>query len=277
MINAAVLNERLYSVKKRMLEMYHAANAGHIGCSLSCTEILVFLKFAWMRADDRLVLSKGHAAALLYSVLAEAGDISEETIASFYHDGTILPAHPPVNQVKQIPFATGSLGHGLSLSAGMAFGARIKGDSRKYFCVTSDGELDEGSTWEAAMFIAHHRLTNLFWLIDRNRIQGIGKTEDVLQLEPLKDKLQAFGFHVTEADGHDFGSLDRARKGSSDPALTGGKPGVIICSTIKGHSVSYMEDTVDCHYLPMKDAQYRQAIDELNSWHGRNSGNAHES
>ncbi len=271
------LNERLYSVKKRMLEMYHAANAGHIGCSLSCTEILVFLKFAWMQSDDRLVLSKGHAAALLYSVLAEAGDITTETIQSFYHNGTILPAHPPVNQVKQIPFATGSLGHGLSLSAGMAFGGRIKGDARKYFCVTSDGELDEGSTWEAAMFIAHHRLTNLYWLIDRNRIQGIGRTEDVLRLEPLKEKLQSFGFHVVEADGHDFGSLDGAMAIFSGPDAVGGKPGVVICSTTKGHSVSYMENTVDCHYLPMKDAQYQLAIDELNAWHESQSGKTHES
>ena len=271
------LNERLYSVKKRMLEMYHTANAGHIGCSLSCTEILVFLKFAWMRSDDRLVLSKGHAAALLYSVLAEAGEISAETIRSFYHNGTILPAHPPVNQVKQIPFATGSLGHGLSLSAGMALGGRMKGDTRRYVCVTSDGELDEGSTWEAAMFIAHHRLTNLTWLIDRNRIQGIGKTEEVLRLEPLKEKLQSFGFLVVEADGHDFDSLDRAMSVCSDPAAEGEKPSVVICSTIKGHSVSYMEDTVDCHYLPMKDAQYQLAIDELNAWHRSKSGKTHES
>ncbi len=270
------LNTRLFSVKKRMLEMYHAAHAGHIGCSLSSAEMLVYLKFSWMRPGDRLVLSKGHAAALLYSVLAEAGDLSEEEIRSFYHNGTLLPAHPPVNQVKAIPFATGSLGHGLSLSAGMAYAARVKQDARMYFCVTSDGELDEGSTWEAALFIAHHRLENLVWLIDRNRIQGIGKTEEVMHLEPLRDKLEAFGFDVLDADGHDFGSLELAKMKYAQRASTEGKPCVVICATVKGHGVSYMENTVDCHYLPMNEEQYRLALDELNAWHRSVAGTAHE-
>ncbi len=272
MTTMATLNDHLYSVKKRMLDMYHAANAGHIGCSLSCTEILVHLKFSWMKPNDRLVLSKGHAAALLYSVLAEAGEISEETIGTFYHNGTILPAHPPVNRVKAIPFATGSLGHGLSLSAGMMLAARMKSEAQRCFCVTSDGELDEGSTWEAAMFVAHHRLTSLVWLIDRNRIQGIGQTEEVLRLEPLEEKLRSFGFNVVRADGHDFSSLEEA-KVQCDALIVGeGNPCVVICSTVKGHSVSYMENTVDCHYLPMKQEQYTLAIDELNAWRARSSG-----
>ncbi|HTX98478.1 MAG TPA: transketolase [Bacteroidota bacterium] len=277
MTKVEALNARLYSVKIRLLDMYHAAHAGHIGCSLSCTEMLVHLKFSWMQPEDRLILSKGHAAALLYSVFAEAGEISEETIGTFYHNGTTLPAHPPVNQVKPIPFATGSLGHGLSLSAGMAFGARMKGEARKHFCVTSDGELDEGSTWEAAMFIAHHRLTNVIWLIDRNSIQGIGRTEEVLRLEPLKAKLESFGFHVSEADGHDFNALERAKAECADVSASAGKPCVVICSTVKGHGVSYMEDTVDCHYLPMTEEQYHQAIDELKAWRAATSGRRHES
>lgn len=270
------LHDHLYAVKKRMLGMYHAAHAGHIGCSLSCTEILVHLKFAWMKPEDRLVLSKGHAAALLYSVLAEAGEISAETIETFYHNGTILPAHPPVNRVPAIPFATGSLGHGLSLSAGMMLGARMKGDTRRCFCVTSDGELDEGSTWEAAMFIGHHRLTNLLWLIDRNRIQGIGQTEEVLRLEPLEDKLRSFGFAVVGVDGHDFASLERARQECDALIARDGKPCVVICSTIKGHGVSYMENTVDCHYLPMNEEQYRLAISELEVWRTTSAGETHE-
>ncbi len=122
-----------------------------------------------------------------------------------------MPALPPVNAIKEIPFATGSLGHGLSLCAGMALGAILNRHERRFFCLTSDGELDEGSVWEAALFIAHRKLTNVVWLIDRNRIQGIGRTEEVMALEPLDAKLRAFGFHVVTADGHDFASLLAAR------------------------------------------------------------------
>ena len=177
-----------------------------------------------------------------------------------------------MNSVREIPFATGSLGHGLSLAAGMMFGARLKGETHKGFCVTSDGELDEGSTWEAALFIAHHRMTNLLWLIDRNRIQGIGGTEDVLRLEPLADKLRAFGFNVVSVDGHDFAALENVKDQTSGNAMTSLGPWVIICNTVKGHGVRYMENTVDCHYLPMKEEQYLQAISELDARHGKGSG-----
>jgi transketolase len=169
--------------------------------------------------------------------------------------------------MSEIPFATGSLGHGLSLSAGMALGAVLERRDRRVFCLTSDGELDEGSTWEAALFIAHRKLTNVVWLIDRNRIQALGATEDVLALEPLPAKLDAFGFHVVVADGHDFGSLLAARDGCA-PALEGaGRPVAIICNTVKGHGVAYMQGTVSSHYLPMSDAQYEQALEELSIAH----------
>src|SRR3954471_10717680 len=138
-----MLAERVFSVKKRFLAMYKKADAGHIGSALSCAEILVFLKFAWMRDDDTFVLSKGHAAAALYAVLAEANLLSPSQIDSFYEDGTELPALPPFNTIEQIPFATGSLGHGLSVSAGMALGAKLDQEHKRFFCVTSDGELDE--------------------------------------------------------------------------------------------------------------------------------------
>jgi transketolase len=260
----ARLIERAYSVKKRFLAMYKAANAGHIGCSLSCAEMLVFLKFAWMKEDDRLILSKGHAAAALYSVLAEAGALSESDIETFYRNGTVLPAHPPVNKIPGIPFATGSLGHGLSLSAGMALAARLKNQARTFFCVTSDGELDEGSVWEAALFISHQNLHNVIWLIDRNMIQGIGRTEEVMALEPLDAKLRAFGFVVTVADGHDFESLGSAREACARPPGRL-RPNAIICHTVKGNGISFFKDTVDCHYLPLRDAQYEQAMTEIDA------------
>jgi transketolase len=261
------LEERVFSVKKRFLSMYKRAHAGHIGSSLSCAEILVFLKYAWMRDEDTFILSKGHAVAALYALLAEANAIDSRQLETFYEDGTRFPALPPVNTLADIPFATGSLGHGLSLCAGMALGAILNRRERRFFCLTSDGELDEGSTWEAALFIAHRKLTNVVWLIDRNRLQAIGGTEEVLALEPLDAKLAAFGFHVVAADGHDFSSLlalrDQCTQALADANQAKGRPLAIICNTTKGHGIRYMEDTVASHYLPMDDAQYRQALDEL--------------
>jgi transketolase len=261
------LEEHAFSVKRRFLAMYKKANAGHIGCSLSCAEILVFLKFAWMRDDDAFILSKGHAVAALYSLLAEANVLAPGQIDSFYEEGTQLPALPPVNAIKSIPFATGSLGHGLSLSAGMALGAVLNRRERRLFCLTSDGELDEGSTWEAALFVAHRKLTNVVWLIDRNGIQGIGRTEEVMALEPLDAKLRAFGFHVVVADGHDFASLLAAREECTHLFASQDKPVAIIAKTSKGHGIRCMQDTVDSHYLPMDDAQYAQALEELTLAH----------
>jgi transketolase len=247
--------------------MYRKADAGHIGSSLSCAELLVFLKFAWMRESDTLILSKGHAVAALYSVLAEAGALSPDEIDSYYAEGTRLPALPPFNTIPEIPLATGSLGHGLSVSAGMALGARLERRDRRIFCVTSDGELDEGSVWEAALFIAHKKLTNLVWVIDRNRIQAIGRTEDVLALEPLDAKLRAFGFHVVGVDGHDFRALLHAREECARALEESRAPVAIIAETVKGNGISFLHDTIDSHYLPMTAAQYAQALEELGREH----------
>lgn len=263
----ARLEARAFSIKKRFLGMYKKANAGHVGSSLSCAEILVFLKFGWMSADDALILSKGHAVAALYSLLAEVGRLSDDDIDSYYQDGTRLPALPPFNTFPEIPLATGSLGHGLSVSAGMALGARLNRRSRRIFCVTSDGELDEGSTWEAALFIAHHKLRNLVWVIDRNQIQAIGRTEDVLALEPLDSKLRAFGFHVVSVKGHDFAELLAAREECIRIIEARGAPVAILANTIKGNGIRAVQDTVDSHYLPLTDAQYREVMGELTQAH----------
>jgi transketolase len=227
----------------------------------------VFLKFGWMRDHDTFVLSKGHAAAALYSLLAEVKLLSPSQIDSFYEEGTLLSALPPFNAFKEIPFATGSLGYGLSASAGMALGAILKRQDRRFFCVTSDGELDEGSVWEAALFIAHRKLTNVVWVIDRNQIQAIGRTEEVMALEPLAAKLRAFNYHVVTVDGHDFTSLLAARDECTRAVETRGVPVAIIANTVKGNGLSYMRDTVGSHYLPMTDAQYEQALDEVTRAH----------
>ena len=217
------LLERAWNIKKRFLKMYKTANAGHVGTSLSCAELLTFVVFDWMQGEDEFILSKGHAAAALYSTLAERGFITEKDIETFYCDATYLAAHPPPNKLKGIPFATGSLGHGLSLAAGLALASRYKKSGKRAFCITSDGEIDEGSLWEAASFIIHHSLQTVIWLIDRNHLQG---------------KLL----------------LERSSK-----------PGVLICSTIKGKGWKPYENTVDSHYLPMKDEQYEALIAEIDN------------
>jgi transketolase len=239
--------------------MYKEANAGHVGCSLSVAEMITFIRFGWMKDEDDIILSKGHAAAALYSMLAEDGTLSEEDIKTFYKNGTYLAAHPPVNKVKRIPFATGSLGHGLSLAAGLGLAQKLKKKDKRIFCITSDGEINEGTTWEAAMFIAHHKLNNVVWLIDRNNLQGYGRTEDVMKLEPLPEKLEAFGFEVIKADGHDFASLEDAKIKAEKSRI----PVAIICNTTKGKGWTTYEDKVDCHYLPMKDEQYSLVLDEV--------------
>ncbi|MDB5281981.1 MAG: hypothetical protein JWO06_1056 [Bacteroidota bacterium] len=232
--------------------MYKMANAGHVGSSLSVAEVITFVRFGWMNDEDEIILSKGHAAAAIYSMLAEEGILSEADIKTFYKNDTFLAAHPPVNKVKRIPFATGSLGHGLSLAAGFGLSYKLKKSGKKVFCITSDGELNEGTIWEAALFIAHHNLSNVVWLIDRNKLQGFGRTEDVMKLEPLDGKLKAFGFNVIAVDGHNFESLENAKLAVE----TGKLPTAIICNTTKGRSWKLYEDSVDCHYLPMKDDQY---------------------
>ena len=250
---------KAYNIKNRFLGMYKQANAGHVGCSLSVAEIITFVRFGWMRDTDEIILSKGHAAAALYSMLAEDGTLTEEDIQTFYKNNTFLAAHPPVNKIKRIPFATGSLGHGLSIAAGLGLAQKLKKTDKKVFCITSDGEINEGSTWEAALFIAHHNLKNVVWLIDRNKLQGYGRTEDVMKLEPLDKKLEAFGFNVLIADGHNFESLNEAKLKAQSSTL----PTAIICNTTKGHGWKTYEDKVDCHYLPMKDDQYSLITEEV--------------
>lgn len=249
-----MLSAKRDAIRSRLIKMYKKANAGHVGCSLSCLEMITFIKFGLMKAGDELILSKGHAAALLYSVLAEDGVLSETDIDSFYQNGTYLSAHPPVNKIKGIPFATGSLGHGLSIAAGLGLAGRLKKNDKKIFCITSDGEINEGSTWEAALFIAHHNLTNVVWLVDRNYLQGFGRTEDTMKLDPLDKKLESFGFQVEVADGHSFDSLKNAVSQYRNE-----RPMAIICNTIKGRDLT-LQDTVDCHYLPLTDADYQKLI-----------------
>ncbi len=245
---------------KTVLGMYKKANAGHIGSSLSCLEILLELFNRRAGEHDHVILSKGHAAAGLYAVLAQTGRLPADALDTFYKDGTVLAAHPPCGrQIPAIPFGTGSLGHGLSLAAGLALAGRFGARRRQVYCVVSDGDCNEGSTWEAALFAAHQKLDNLTVVVDRNRLQGFGFTEEVAALEPFADKWRSFGFDTQVAnDGNSFESLGAA----FDAFGQTGRPRCVVAHTVKGHGVSYMQNKMEWHYLPMSDAQYAQALTE---------------
>lgn len=257
----AELKARRRRTAATILGMYKKANAGHIGASLSCLEILLDA-LGRSGPDDRLILSKGHAAAALYATLAEYGRLDAALLDSFYTEGTLLAAHPPTNRrLPSIPFGTGSLGHGLSLATGLAFSQRFTHKPFHVHAVLSDGDCNEGSTWEAALFAGQHKLEALTVIVDRNKLQGFGSTEDVMALEPFADKWKAFGFDTVVAEnGNDFASLDQAHR-----ALGTGRPRCIVALTTKGHGVSFMANKMEWHYLPMNDEQYTQALADTDS------------
>lgn len=248
---------------RKLLRLYKNANAGHIGSSLSCLVILIYLFFHEKKTEDQVILSKGHAAAALYTVLATSGHFPETELDSFYQDGTFLAAHPPCSkQIPGISFGTGSLGHGLSLATGIAFSTRFTDHSKRVYCILSDGDLNAGSTWEAALFAGHHQLQNLVVIIDNNGLQGFGRTDEVLTMEPIKSKWEAFNFEViTVPDGNDFHSLENGFMAIAERSSH--KPICIIAKTVKGSGVSFMEDRLEWHYLPMRDDQYQVACDEI--------------
>jgi transketolase len=199
-------------------------------------------------------------------VLAKSGRIPEAMLSAFYKEGTLLAAHPPCNgAITDIPFGTGSLGHGLSLSVGLAFSQKYTGKKYDVFCIVSDGDCNEGSTWEAALFAAQHHLHNLTVIVDYNHLQGFGFAKDVLNLEPIADKFCSFGFEtIVVENGNDFNDLDDAfaklAQTSSD------KPRCIIAQTVKGAGISFMQNKLEWHYLPMNEEQYQQALNETENY-----------
>ena len=253
----------------KLLAMYKTANAGHIGASLSCLDLLLFLhlelcKKSSPRENDLVILSKGHAAGALYVALEAAGKIPAGSSDTFYKDGTAFPAHPPCNrEFATIPFGTGSLGHGVGLGAGIALASKLKGSDKKVYVIVSDGELNEGSVWESLMFAKHHQLQNLCVIVDQNGLQGLGATEDILNLDPLDEKFKAFGFNVVNIlNGNEFESIHAAFTASSAGAATAPASTIYLAKTTKGSGVSYMENKFEWHYLPMNEEQYKTAISE---------------
>ena len=252
-----------YDCLEKVLKMYKDANAGHIGASLSCLDLLIYLYFNFMNKDDKFILSKGHAALALYVVLAKSGLIDEKLLKTFYKNGTLLAAHPPCNRkLEGVSFGTGSLGHGLSLATGFAFSNRFTQKNNNVFCLLSDGDCNEGSTWEAALFASQHKLENLFVIIDSNNLQGFGKSNEVLNLEPLADKWNSFNFDVSVAsDGNDFDCINSSFEVLG--RLNSDKPKCIIAKTIKGSGVSFMENKLEWHYKSPNKEQLKIIEEEL--------------
>lgn len=257
----AALEAMARKVRRRVLTMHFENRACHLGSSLSCVELLAYLYGTWLGPADRFVLSKGHAASALYATLWAHGIFSESQLRTYYREGTTLPAHPAPHIHPAIPAATGSLGHGLPIAVGMAYAhRRLRREGGRVACLLSDGECDAGPVWEAALFAGHHRLANLLVLIDANGLQGFGRTADVLDLEPLAAKWQAFGFRVAEVDGHDLQALHAAIVSLQEGA---DRPCCVVCRTVKGKGVRFAEDRIEWHYLSLSPEQYEQAAAEL--------------
>ena len=269
MQTVAAIAERARRIRRASLRMVHAAGLGHPGGDLSCADILATLYFHVLRVDpaapakpdrDRFILSKGHASAALYATLAEAGFIAPDTLATFMKPLSALNGHPNRVKVPGVEANTGPLGHGLPIAVGAALGARLQRAGWRTFVLTGDGELQEGSNWEAAMAAGQFRLDNLTVIVDRNGLQQGARTEETMALEPLADRWRAFGFAVAEADGHDVGALiDRFER----LPLEQGRPTCVIAHTRKGRGVSFIEDRVEWHHRIPTDAELDEALAEL--------------
>jgi transketolase len=249
----------LLSAKLRLLRMHYEAGVGHIGGNLSSIDILMCLYHQTLGPDDAFVLSKGHAAGALYVTLWSRGELTDDDLVTFHRDGTRLSGHPPCSGIPGILFATGSLGHGQSLAAGLALAKQLKAEPGRVFCLTSDGEWNEGSSWEALIFAKHHTLSNLTLIVDLNGLQGFGTTKDVADLGSLAEKFRTFGWYVLEVEGHDATALQLAFA----ECAVASTPSVIVARTTKGNGVSFMEGRMDSHYLPMDRTQYDQAVHEV--------------
>ena len=248
-------------LRLKILEMYFNANAGHIGCSLSCIDLMIGSLITHRKESEVFLLSKGHAAASLYACLHELGEISDDVLKTFYQNGTTLPAHPAPNKIKGIPFATGSLGHGLPIAIGIAQANKILKNDEFTYVLMSDGETNEGTTWEGGHYAVAKNLDNLIVMIDKNGLQGFGNTDEILGVSADKNKWEAIGFEVVEVDGHNVSEIHlqidllKARKN--------GLPKLLIANTVKGKGVSYMENKMEWHYLPMKPDNYEMALNDV--------------
>jgi transketolase len=256
-------------IRGRLVEMSHKAGTAHLASALSCVDVLVAAYWAVLNHDplrpdaperDRFILSKGHAVSALYAALAYRGYFPIEWLDTFDEEGSALPEQPSPCCVPGLELATGSLGHGLSVGVGFAFAARLAGRSSRVFVVLSDGECNEGVVWEAAMFAAAQNLDRVTAVIDYNKWQATGRSEEVMAIAPLREKWAAFGWSAREVDGHDLPALVETMSRTPDGS---GKPVAIVAHTIKGKGVSFMEDDNNWHYRSPNAEELRKAQIEL--------------
>jgi transketolase len=263
------LKDTARQIRRDIITMIAAAGSGHPGGSLSAVEIVTALYFREMRIDpsnpawperDRFVLSKGHAAPLLFSALAERGFFPREELLTFRRINSRLQGHPDMKKAPGVEMSTGSLGQGISTAVGMALAGKIDRKDYRVFVLLGDGEIEEGQVWEAAMAAAHYRLDNLTAFLDYNGLQIDGPISEVMSPEPVDKKFAAFGWHVLEIDGHSFAEIGEA---VAEARRTKGKPTMIIARTVKGKGVSFMENQVGWHGTPPNREQAEQALAEL--------------
>jgi transketolase len=268
-VDATGLSDVCTRLRLRVLEMISRAQSSHIGTAFSMIELLAVLYWQALRVRpsqpdwpdrDRFVLSKGHGCAGLYAVLAERGFFPDEWLDSYYQNGARLAGHATHSGVPGIELSTGSLGHGLSVATGMALAAQRDGRAWRSFVLLSDGECDEGSTWEPMLFAPHHRLDNLVAIVDYNKIQSLGTVAEVISLEPFADKWRACGWAVREIDGHDLLAVSDAL---SAVPFEPGHPSCVIAHTVKGKGVSFMENELLWHYRTPQGDEYAAARAEL--------------
>jgi len=252
-------------IRRDVLNMIYRAQSSHVGSNLSCIDILTVIYFGIMKPTDKFILSKGWAAASVYAILAKKKYFPEKKLLDYGKTDKNGKSTTPFmglisHEVKGVSCSTGSMGHGLPIGLGMAIAQKINLKDERVFVLMSDGEMDCGTTWESALFAAHHKLDNLVVIIDYNKLQAFGKTNEVLNLEPLKDKWTAFGWEAKEINGHDYSEIESAL--SSAP-LQKNRPTVIIAHTIKGKGVSFMENKIGWHYWSINKENYDKAIAEL--------------
>jgi len=246
------------NVRKDIIKMLE--NGGHFGGTLSCVEILTSIYFNRLKKEDKLILSKAHASAALYSILSKKGIIDKKLLLTYGKKGSCLGIHAEFNLVPGVEFSCGSLGHGLSFATGMALAKKLRKEDGIIYVIIGDGESQEGSVWEAAMFASHHKLDNLVTIIDYNKIQSMGRIEDIINLEPFGDKWKAFGWNVIDVDGHDFGDLLNK---FYDVSTEDNKPTVIIAHTFKGRGLSFLENQSNCHYYRLNEEECKLVAEEL--------------
>lgn len=259
--------ESARAIRGHVLRMTSGGRSSHVGSALSCADILAVLYDLVLRIDpenpdwderDRFIMSKGHAGAALYATLAQRGFFPTELLDRHYQNGSFLSGHVSHVGVPGVELSTGSLGHGLSVAAGLAWRAKQHGEQWRTYVLLGDGECDEGSIWEAAMFAHTHDLHNLVAVVDYNKLQAIGPTEETVKLEPFADKWRAFGWDTIEVDGHDHEQLTAAMG-----VLSPTNPRCVLAHTVKGKGVSFMENQIEWHYQHASPAELERALEEV--------------